>query len=1115
MSTSGEEKIPPLSLGLEECGNETNDQPRRFLRLPSGHLIAYGGDNGNVSCLLPEEKPVRGGDFCGKNRFVIIQRYEDAIRCIAVSKDGKRLAIGFDTGKTQIHCFDDYICDRNRSDPNTKLIVHPYVQALEKLQTTEEGHDDNFLLSQDCNTNDNDLHYFPGPDLGAPARDMLFITHKNNDTKATPSPDSYMLAIASEAGMFVIDVTSKEIMDGCDHWLEDESKESHDQCGIRGLQAGIIKTCSRKSNESPTSNHKIIVLASLAMDGRLCLWDFTNKKLLQREETPCIPKKDVGEIHEADAYDRSCRPIIIHSKNGAQKSELIIGTPGNLMPCTRSLQSNDKDEKLKFFGSLPFDKIKKLENEHIQPIVTMISCSYHLMVTSGQDGRVIVWSRRNLNAQVGEKTCPSSGMGDSFEFEWGVVEKYQLESPATDLCLQQYQSAENIFLFCACANGSLQVFDFSNHHHHLSNACKTTHTNIQVAEVNDKTDGNDNQNSTSIIAATKSCTGIGQKSSKKLPKNLVASSSDDSDEDDFIASSFPKSKNVHFLEESEENNVKNLNVGRPDTAIEPRPRSGAGSLDHYSEQEDDSLVDHHLGANQTKFIEPVEPQPAFSPSSTPLDLTRRFLCWNHIGSVTLLQRGNNRNIIDINFADSAFRKAINFTDNINFIIGSVGESGGIFASDTKDDDEYIDGEDIEGLDQFNMSERTKQALMRDRKKREKDSEYSKPTGSSIFFCRFPTSNLVNRKTKDWHLILPDGERVLGAACGDGWAAAVTSRKFLRVFSPGGNQNQIVWLKGPPVTIAGRGRLLAVFYLESSPLRDKTQQIGYTLWDAVNFRVVSRGSVSCLSNGASLSWVGFSNDLSLMVMDTDGMLSMLFATGQGSVDGAHIWEWAPVLDTIGFRKSSDDCHWPVTVHNGKLICVPLKGGNTYPDANRRPVTTTLGLKMPLAKSVVPKISGLEELSVRSNIALSQKSFVLELDRGSEELEVEYAALCAQVDKVTLRLYSGMIDAGKLECAFDLVSRLHSEKSYDIAIKLADRQYKLADEVEKMKTCNFPGDGDDYDEDHTTNNFRSSNTLLDHSEDSQLKQISPDSRRSEKRIIELSEPAGADNKRYRIN
>ncbi len=154
-------------------------------------------------------------------------------------------------------------------------------------------------------------------------------------------------------------------------------------------------------------------------------------------------------------------------------------------------------------------------------------------------------------------------------------------------------------------------------------------------------------------------------------------------------------------------------------------------------------------------------------------------------------------------------------------------------------------------------------------------------------------------------------------------------------------------------MVGRGELLAVFYHEASPLADKTQQLGYTLWDAANFRVISRGSVSCLSKGSSLSWVGFSNDLSLMVMDTDGMLSMLITTGDGNGDGAYDWEWAPVLDTIGLRKSSDDFHWPITVHNGKLVCIPLKGGNTYPDANRRPVTTTLGLKMPLAKSVVSK------------------------------------------------------------------------------------------------------------------------------------------------------------------
>ena len=181
----------------------------------------------------------------------------------------------------------------------------------------------------------------------------------------------------------------------------------------------------------------------------------------------------------------------------------------------------------------------------------------------------------------------------------------------------------------------------------------------------------------------------------------------------------------------------------------------------------------------------------------------------------------------------------------------------------------------------------------------------------------------------------------------------SSRKFLRTFSPGGNQNQIIWLKGEPVTMVGRGGFLAVFYHESSPLVNKTQQLGYTLWDMADLRVVSRCSVSCLSRGSSLSWVGFSNDLSLMVMDSDGMLSMLFTTGQDNGDGNYIWEWTPVLDTIGLRKSSDDSHWPVTVHNGKLVCIPLKGGKTYPDANRRPVTTMLGLRMPFAKSVVSK------------------------------------------------------------------------------------------------------------------------------------------------------------------
>ena len=108
---------------------------------------------------------------------------------------------------------------------------------------------------------------------------------------------------------------------------------------------------------------------------------------------------------------------------------------------------------------------------------------------------------------------------------------------------------------------------------------------------------------------------------------------------------------------------------------------------------------------------------------------------------------------------------------------------------------------------------------------------------------------------------------------------------------------------------------------------------------------------------------------------------------------------------------------------------------------------------------------------------------------------------------------MVDAGKLESAFDLVSRLHSEKSYDIAIRLADRNYKLADEVEKMKKYKFPDD-DASDVNYAADDLGPSNTFSDHSEGTRSKQISPDSRRLEKRNIMLNEPAYTENKRHRL-
>jgi chromosome transmission fidelity protein 4 len=61
-----------------------------------------------------------------------------------------------------------------------------------------------------------------------------------------------------------------------------------------------------------------------------------------------------------------------------------------------------------------------------------------------------------------------------------------------------------------------------------------------------------------------------------------------------------------------------------------------------------------------------------------------------------------------------------------------------------------------------------------------------------------------------------------------------------------------------------------------------------------------------------------------------------------------------------------------------------------------------------------------------------------------------------------MFAAVVEAGKLERALDLVERLHLEKSFDLAMKIADHHRKLVDLIEDAKDRRF-GNEDDYDDD----------------------------------------------------
>ena len=62
-----------------------------------------------------------------------------------------------------------------------------------------------------------------------------------------------------------------------------------------------------------------------------------------------------------------------------------------------------------------------------------------------------------------------------------------------------------------------------------------------------------------------------------------------------------------------------------------------------------------------------------------------------------------------------------------------------------------------------------------------------------------------------------------------------------------------------------------------------------------------------------------------------------------------------------------------------------------------------------------------------------------------------------------MFAAVVEAGKLERALDLVDRLHLEKSFDLAMKIADHHHKLVDLIEEAKERRFGGQDDDEDDD----------------------------------------------------
>lgn len=753
-------KCIDLNLGGHSAGTDQNRHPRHVLHF-QGCVLAYGGDTGVLTALpitsLRNEKnsqPAR-----------VVARFDDPIRAVAISPDnGRRIAFGFDDGSTRIYSF------------SSITTIHP---LLKNIFDPSEMEDETTFFSQ-CDGTDESSSFMVGPRFEASIRCMDFHPLSSENR-------GYFLAVASEAspGFSILRIPHKnststssltmEEEEDFKTYLREEGGEAHDMSGLRNLGFSL------PTSPGPMTTY----LYTLGMDGRMCLWNVSTLEdpgflweLLHRDAFKIVLKPDVGECNGSAVADRIYAPVWadgFKSKDSKDESLIVLGIPGSCDVQLR-IQSKTKGWEKKSHW------LTTTSSEgHLDDIVTlafepMSAEEIHreksrFLVTSGRDGHVCLWEVYNqvpaFKTEVDEENAlPQQDIGRFIQrISWDDTNSSS--NLFTKLMWFLDDDGEKI-LCLATEDGTMKCLIGKDQLNPLRHAIVST-VNLSTAK-NDaepteesfhhppikrikkmKTDDDDGS---TVSAQTFSHETLFDAEITKEKTNSI------------------QGRNVFVDDEADEDpndDVLYDDVLKPDDA--PDPKQDTVETEMVDFPDNDEFDDEPTAQRGNIYSSIPEAQAAFAPSSTPLGFKRRILCWNYKGIITTRADDTGNSIIDISFTDIISTKPVSFRDNMDFIIGSLGDDGAIFSSDIMEDD-FADDDVRETVEELGfLSDVTKSNLKRSNRNKRTGGSNEAFTGSCIFFYRFETFGSV--KDKDWQISLPSGERAVGCACGEGWAAAVT------------------------------------------------------------------------------------------------------------------------------------------------------------------------------------------------------------------------------------------------------------------------------------------------------------------------------------------------------
>ncbi|KAL9701191.1 hypothetical protein quinque_004632 [Culex quinquefasciatus] len=303
-------------------------------------------------------------------------------------------------------------------------------------------------------------------------------------------------------------------------------------------------------------------------------------------------------------------------------------------------------------------------------------------------------------------------------------------------------------------------------------------------------------------------------------------------------------------------------------------------------------------------------QEYFQPGSTPVNFENRYMCYNHVGIIRAHRSVSDEkeNSIEVEFHDSSKHHGIHLNNYLNHKVAGLSET--VVAMGC--------GSEVENK------------------------------GSKLVCI-----NLVSFGNREWSCTMPGTEEIIGVVASDKIVVVATDERFLRVFTTRGTQREVLSAPGPLVAMAAFGDHFLVAYHRSPANED--QQLNLMIVTCVKYKLRCRDIPLCLSPGAELCWLGYSDKGSPVAYDSAGILRIYHATAN---------MWFPILDADKYKAGASDNLFIVTVAESlQQVQLIVCRGAKYPLTNPRPLPMNATFSQPLC-DVEGEKGALEDVLMRS-------------------------------------------------------------------------------------------------------------------------------------------------------